>query len=112
MLRIDVEDIDNGLQVFRLFGSLDGLTFMELNKAVNNSVENGAIRIVLDMEEVDYTTSAGLRVILMGAKALKEKEGELVLFGMNSSVKEVFKLSGFDAMFKTFATEKEALESF
>jgi len=48
----------------------------------------------------------------MGAKALKEKEGELVLFGMNSAVKEVFKLSGFDTMFKTFASEEEALTSF
>ena len=112
MLRIDVEDIDTGLQVLRLFGTLDGLTFMDLNEAVNNSVEAGVNRIVLDMEEVDYTTSAGLRVILMGAKALKEKEGELVLFGMNSAVKEVFKLSGFDTMFKTFVSEKEALDSF
>lgn len=112
MLRIDVEDIDAGLQVLRLSGTLDGLTFMDLNKAMNTSVENGVDRIVLDMEEVDYTTSAGLRVILMGAKALKKKEGALVLFGMNSAVKEVFKLSGFDTMFKTFASENEALASF
>ena len=106
-----IEDIDTGLQVFRLTGALDGLTYLDLHKVVTKSIENGTTRIVLDMGEVDFTSSGGLRAMLMSAKALKEQEGELVLFGMNSGVKEVFKLSGFDTMFKTFESENEALDS-
>ena len=109
MLRIDVENLDAGLHVLRLEGSLDGLTFMDLHGAGHELAEDGAKKVVLDMNLVDYSSSAGLRAILMCAKALKEQEGEIVLFGMNSAVKEVFKLSGFESLFKTFASEEKAL---
>lgn len=109
MLRIEVENNDFGHHVMRLFGALDGLTYLDLLKVLNQSVEKDVKRIVLDMTEVDYVSSAGLRVLLQGAKELKKIDGEIVLFGMNSTVKDVFKLSGFDSLFKSFASENEAV---
>ena len=107
MLRIEKENIEAGLHLLRLNGALDGLTYLDLHKAMGQSIEDDVTRIVLDMNSVDYTSSAGLRVLLLGAKSLKEKNGEIVLFGMNQAVKEVFKLSGFDTMFRTYETEQE-----
>ena len=111
MLRIELENDDCGLHVMRLSGALDGLTYLDLLKAFNQSIEKEAKRIVLDMNEVDYVSSAGLRVLLQGAKALKETEGEIVLFGMNPGVKEVFSLSGFKTLFRTFSSEEEAVSN-
>jgi len=111
MLRIELENDDCGLHVMRLSGALDGLTYLDLLKAFNQSIEKEAKRIVLDMNEVDYVSSAGLRVLLQGAKALKETEGEIVLFGMNSAVKEVFSLSGFKTLFRTFSSEDDAVSN-
>ncbi|MDH3807437.1 MAG: STAS domain-containing protein [Desulfuromonadales bacterium] len=111
MLRIELENDDCGLHVMRLSGALDGLTYLDLLKAFNQSIEKEAKRIVLDMNEVDYVSSAGLRVLLQGAKALKETEGEIVLFGMNSGVKEVFSLSGFKTLFRTFSSEYDAVST-
>ena len=109
MLRIETEDISTDLQLLRLFGALDGLTYLELLKVLNQSIDQDTKRIVLDMSEVDYVSSAGLRVLLQGAKSLKEIGGEIVLFAMNSTVREVFKMSGFDSLFRSYATETEAL---
>jgi anti-sigma B factor antagonist len=109
MLRIEVENNDLGLHIMRLSGVLDGLTYLDLLKSFNLSVEKDAKRIVLDMNEVDYVSSAGLRVLLQGAKSLKKTDGEIVLFGMNSAVKEVFKLSGFDSIFRSFDSENGAV---
>jgi anti-sigma B factor antagonist len=109
MLRIETEHFSSDLHLLRLFGALDGLTYLELLKSLNQSIDNNATRIVLDMSEVDYVSSAGLRVLLQGAKSLKEINGEIVLFAMNSTVKEVFKISGFDSLFRSYATETEAI---
>ena len=109
MLRIEVENNDLGLHIMRLSGALDGLTYLDLLKSFNQSVEKDAKRIVLDMNEVDYVSSAGLRVLLVGAKSLKKTDGEIVLFGMNSAVNEVFKLSGFDSIFRSFDSESKAV---
>jgi anti-sigma B factor antagonist len=111
MLRIELENDGCGLHIMRLSGALDGLTYLDLLKAFNQSIEKEAKRIVLDMNEVDYVSSAGLRVLLQGAKALKETEGEIVLFGMNSAVKEVFSLSGFKTLFRTFSSEDDAVSN-
>jgi len=90
MLRIDIENNGPQLHLMRLDGALDGLTYLDLHKAMNQSIENDANRIVLDMTAVDYVSSAGLRVLLLGAKSLKDTDGEIVIFGMNQTVKEVF----------------------
>ena len=109
MLRIEMENVVSDRHLLRLFGALDGLTYVDLLKALNQSIDDNAKRIVLDMSEVDYVSSAGLRVLLQGAKSLKESGGEIVLFAMNSTVKEVFKMSGFDSLFRSFASETEAV---
>ena len=111
MLRIENETVKSHIELLRLVGSLDGLTSPDLLKAFNSAIDNSVTRIVLDMTEVNYVSSGGLRVLLMGAKKLKERDGEIVLFGMNQTVNEVFKLSGFEQLFSSFDSEEEATGS-
>ena len=111
MLRIEIENDEAGFHLLRLFGVLDGLTYLDFQKVMNQSIENDAKHIVLDMNAVNYVSSAGLRVFLQGAKSLKKRKGEIVLFGMNATVNEVFKLSGFEKIFRTFSDEEEAVAS-
>ena len=58
-------------------------------------IENGTQRLILDFQDLDYISSAGLRVILKATKNLKSAEGKLVLCAMQDYVKEVFEISGF-----------------
>jgi len=65
--------------------------------------------VVLDFAAVDYISSAGLRVLLMAAKRLKEPPGGLVLCGMGPSVRTVLELAGFLPLFTVEARREQAL---
>ena len=57
-------------------------------------------RVILNMEQLDYISSAGLRVIKILHMAMKKKDGELVLSNVNKMVMEVFELVGFAGLLK------------
>ena len=56
-------------------------------------------RLLVDLAGMEYVSSAGLRVFLMLARKVKEAGGRLVLCGMGPSVRQVFDLAGFTALF-------------
>lgn len=72
-------------------------------------VDKGEHFIVLDLAQLGYISSAGLRVVLLLAKKLKQHDGKLVLCGMQPNVLEVFDVSGFLAILKVVNTREEAL---
>jgi anti-sigma B factor antagonist len=74
-------------------------------------MENGTQRMILDFQELDYISSAGLRVILKATKNLKGAEGKLVLCAMQDYVKEVFEISGFDSFLPIEATLDDAVKT-
>ena len=89
-------------------GSLDSNTSPEAQAALDGILSSGARKLVVDLRGLDYISSAGLRVLLGTAKRLKGK-GELRLFGLNETVREVFDISGFSTILTVFATEADAL---
>ena len=68
-------------------------------------------RLLLDCSGIDYISSAGLRVLLVAAKRCHTQQGEMVFAALPPLLQEVFKISGFDLMLKTFTTVKAALEA-
>lgn len=72
-------------------------------------VEKGEHRFVLDMSNLNYISSAGLRVVLVLAKRLKQSAGALALCAMQPHVREVFDISGFLAILTVVDTRQEAV---
>ncbi|MFC4278992.1 STAS domain-containing protein [Achromobacter aloeverae] len=72
-------------------------------------VDAGQRQAVLDLSRLNYLSSAGLRVILVLAKRLKQQDGALVLCGMSSQVREVFDVSGFLAILAVTDTREQAI---
>jgi len=96
-------NIDNpGVQTIELSGRIDALTSPELEIQLCQLKEVDLL--ILDFRRVDYISSAGLRVMLILAGDLKKKGGELLLFGLNESVHEIFVISGFDTIIRVFDT--------
>lgn len=85
--------------VVRPEGRIDTNTSDDLDRALAGRIDGGARRLVIDMGGTDYISSAGLRVLLLAAKKLKGVSGQLVLGGMNPSVRQIFELAGFVAIF-------------
>lgn len=98
----------NGIQIVAIAGNLDSTTSPEAQKALE-AVVAGAKMVALDFSELDYISSAGLRVLLGAAKQLRGSGGTLRMFGLNQSVREVFEISGFSAILAVYPSEAEAL---
>ena len=98
----------NDIHIVGISGSLDSGSSPEAQKALT-SVLAGAKKVALDFSQLDYISSAGLRVLLGVAKQLRASGGKLAMFGLNQSVREVFEISGFASILPVYPTEGEAL---
>jgi anti-anti-sigma factor len=86
-----------------LKGRLDALTAVDFDKLIREHLKE-LNRAQIDCSELDYISSAGLRVMLSTAKRLKEQGGELRLAALKETVATVFKISGFDKIIPIAAT--------
>ena len=65
--------------------------------------------LLLDLGLLDYISSAGLRVVLVAAKRLKQSAGKMVLCGIRPSIREVFDISGFLTILDVVENREQAL---
>jgi len=96
--------------VVSVTGRMDAVSAPDFDTQVEERVDKGETNLVLDLSGLDYISSAGLRSMLTLAKKLKTKEGDLVLFGLQDMVNEVFEVSGFSTIFEIFGSLEEAME--
>ena len=89
-------------------GRLDSTTAGELEGHLLSLLDQGQCRLVVDFVQLDYISSAGLRVLLMAAKRVKALHGSLALCCMKNNIREVFEMSGFDRIFAIYASREEA----
>ena len=76
-----------------IVGRLDTLTAPALDKMISEELD-GVTALVLDMNALEYISSAGLRVILTAQKKM-QKIGSMKLIGVSEAVMEVFEMTGF-----------------
>lgn len=88
---------DGAEYTFLLNGRLDTITSPELDAKINEVIGD-AKKLILDLSELDYISSAGLRVLL-GALQTMEGKGEMVVCNLTQPVYEVFELTGFGRLF-------------
>ena len=74
---------------------VDTNTSPEVEKVIFENIGDGNGKMVVDFSQVDYVSSAGLRVLLKTAKQMKKGGGNLGLCNLNDQIKEVLELSGF-----------------
>lgn len=86
--------------VLTITGRLDAVTAPEYEKKVREMIEGGDTRFVIDFAHLDYISSAGLRGLLVTAKLLKTKGGQVRFASVAGTVKEVFDISGFGSIFQ------------
>ena len=91
--------LSKGVLSVSLIGRLDTITAPSLLALYREAAEKGSIRSVcVDMKELEYISSAGLRVLLIMRKALGNNQ-EISLVNMNESVREIVETTGFDTIF-------------
>ncbi len=90
-------------------GRIDSATSTALERALQGAIERGDRRLVVDFEGVEYISSAGLRVLLVAARRLKDAKGSWAFCSLADAVREVFDLAGFLTLFNVEPTRLAAI---
>jgi len=90
-----IEIVKNNRINIIISNRLDATNSAEAAQTVESALENPDRDIVLNVEKLEYISSAGLQVILKCAKAAKAAGKEIYLHGATGNVLEIFRLSGF-----------------
>lgn len=92
-MKIDIEK-SHGMTTINIVGNLDYITAPELDELITKEATTSD-KIVLNMDGVDYISSAGLRSILNADELMQKKEG-IKLTNVNSNVRYILEMTGFD----------------
>jgi anti-sigma B factor antagonist len=110
-LAIDEEYVDN-VVVLKLRGIVDSGTAQFLEDKFNELVSSNSVRIVADLGEVNYISSAGWGIFVGEIKGIRQRNGDIKLASMHADVREVFDLLEFNTLLKPYGSKEEALAAF
>jgi len=100
---------EKDVKIVYLEGEMDTNTSPEILEALDKLRKDGVMKMVLNLENLDFISSAGLRVLLATAQQLKTSGGDLRVCQLNKEIKEVFDISGFSTLLMVFDNEAKAL---
>jgi anti-sigma B factor antagonist len=99
--------------LLKVNGRVDSSTAPDFAKALDKICDDGRFKIVVDMSELEYMSSAGFRALLATQRNCKRyNRGELVLVAVPERIREALELAGFTELFKTFEDPLDAVGSF
>lgn len=107
-----LERNQNGVAVIEIKGRLDSKTTSDLEQKVLGILDSETQSLLVDMADLDYINSSGLRVLVMAYQRLKKSGGKLAICGTKDYIMEVFEIAGYHRLFNLFANQEEALASF
>jgi anti-sigma B factor antagonist len=110
-MKIETRELKH-VSVVRVVGRVDSATAPDLEKSLQSLVDSDRNQIVLDLQETEYMSSAGLRVLVTMLKAAKKNGGDLRLSQLSLRVKEVLELAGLTPVFGIYPDVVEAVGSF
>ncbi len=89
---------------------VDSANVHDFQEALQAVIDERDRAVVLDLEHLTYISSAGLRVILLTAKALQKQNGGFAVCSLSDPIREVFEISGFDKIIPVYASQSNAIE--
>lgn len=104
------EEHQEGVLVLVPVGRIDSSNAPGFERLINNHIDDGETNIIVDFGRLSFISSSGMRVLLIAAKSVRgAPDGKLVLCGMRDSIREIFSISGFDAIIPVVSTRADAM---
>jgi anti-sigma B factor antagonist len=111
-MEITLQSIDN-CDLVIIKGRIDSYTSPNLSEKLNDLTTLDRYRIILDLGEVSFVSSAGLRVFIdIQKKCKKTNQGEVMLVNVPPRVFDTLELAGFAPLFKFYNNVNSAIEAF
>ncbi|HMS82677.1 MAG TPA: STAS domain-containing protein [Nitrospira sp.] len=117
---LTVTSHDNaGITFVKMQGSLSATTAEHGNKEMKKVLDHGAKKVVLNLADVDYISSGGIRVLILASKELSAVKGQMKIAAAKGMVKEALEASGFHLLNRVYgstielcSTEEQAAAAF
>ena len=102
---------NKNITLLTVFGDMDTNTAPEFEKSFLSVLQDKKYKMVVDLKNVQYISSAGWGIFVSELKRIRGEKGDLVLAGMNPDVLDIFKLLQFDSILKYFPNVESAVEN-
>jgi anti-anti-sigma factor len=106
-MQLDYSEADNGIRLIKLGGKLDIIGAGEIKVKFADYCAGDNIRVLVDLSEVNFLASIGIRLLMLTAKSMSIRGGRMVLLNPTADVKNVLELTGIPAVIPMY----ESLES-
>lgn len=107
---VAVRNVPGSVQTVTFAGRIDKDASTKLENLLTSEFDAGHNRVVVDLSDVDYISSSGLKMLVAMWKRAHDLKGDLMLAGLRPPVREVINLIGFDLVFRIFDSVDEALK--
>ena len=109
----DSREIEGKLvQIVRVEGYLDSSTFPQLQERLAELIGQENYRFVVDLEELNYISSAGLGVLMGMLQEVREHDGDLKVANMSDKIRNLFDMLGFSRLVRIYDGVDKAVEAF
>ena len=102
----------NEIQVVRVEGYLDSSTFPQLQERLRELIDQDSFHLLIDFEELNYISSAGLGVLMGMLQEVRDHGGDLKVARMSDKIHNLFDMLGFSRLVRIYETIEEALAAF
>jgi len=104
------ESKKGGWLILELKGRMDALTAPLVREKMIFVIDQGERMFLLDCSDLDYISSAGLRVLFEAAYKIQDLEGKIACYGVNSNVRKIFNLADLSSDIPIFNSQEDALK--
>jgi anti-anti-sigma factor len=103
------DSTEGAVTIMALKGRLDSVSAPSLGERLTAALGSPSQRLLIELSQLEYISSAGFRVLLLAARRATETEGKVVLCGVTGKVQQLFDLGGFLDFFRICSSRDEGV---
>jgi anti-anti-sigma factor len=108
-MNIRQQQLTEDVWIVQVRGRLDQSQTPQLNETLVELIEREKYRLIVDLSDVSYINSGGLRCLVSAWRQARAHNGDVILLGLNDRLYEIFTMIGFDKVFQIVPNQQEAL---
>jgi anti-anti-sigma factor len=107
-MEIHYSELDNGIGLIKLNGKLDIIGTSEIETKFAGYCAGDKVRVVVDLSEVDFLASIGIRLLVLTAKSIAGRGGKIALLNPNPEVEHILEITGIPSIIPVYSRLESA----
>ena len=105
------ENKKNGWMIVEVKGRLDAMTAPLFREKIVSLIDQGEIKLLLDLSGMEYISSAGLRVLFEAAYKIQDLQGKIRCYSLSGNIRKIFRMADISSEIPDFPSQEEAMNS-